>query len=329
MDVKTILDSYGIKIRSETNNNYTCHCPLHSDRNCSFSIHRSQGIWICFAGCGKGNLISLISRLQKISYEDASEIFYSKFGYEKIINSAIKEKIIKNSSAKIHIESLISLPKEFISFRDTIFSKHPLYFSYIQSRISKQTIEKFNIGFCDRGKYYKRIIIPITYNHSNVGFIARAIDSKMKRYLNPTGFKASKYLFNIDSIKDSSEDLYICESVFDALTLDSWGYDVVATFGAKISLAQIDALSKFANRPIKFVFHNDKAGIYGMYSQISTLRTVFPKLFWIKLPHDMDVNSITQQEFLCCTTISLAENNKKLNIIKDRISKKKGELCQN
>ena len=151
----------------------------------------------------------------------------------------------------------------------------------------------------------------------------------MKRYLNPTGFKASKYLFNIDSIKDSSEDLYICESVFDALTLDSWGYDVVATFGAKISLAQISALSKFANRPIKFVFHNDKAGIYGMYSQISTLRTVFPKLFWIKLPHDMDVNSITQQEFLCCTTISLAENNKKLNIIKDRISKKKGELCQN
>ncbi len=62
MDVLSVLDELGIDVGRENNSSddISCRCPLHDDRNPSFSINAVSGLWICYAGCGAGNLRQLI-----------------------------------------------------------------------------------------------------------------------------------------------------------------------------------------------------------------------------------------------------------------------------
>lgn len=56
------IDATGGRLRASGNGTMTGTCPLHHDRNPSFSIHPEKG-WKCFSGCGEGRLTSLASRL--------------------------------------------------------------------------------------------------------------------------------------------------------------------------------------------------------------------------------------------------------------------------
>lgn len=46
-------------------------CPFHHDRNPSLSINLSSGGWICFAGCGKGDMINFQQRLTGSNFKEA------------------------------------------------------------------------------------------------------------------------------------------------------------------------------------------------------------------------------------------------------------------
>jgi AAA domain/CHC2 zinc finger len=49
------IDHYGVAWNGEIK----AHCPFHEDRNPSFSFNENSGMWICFAGCGSGNWVTL------------------------------------------------------------------------------------------------------------------------------------------------------------------------------------------------------------------------------------------------------------------------------
>jgi hypothetical protein len=40
-------------------------CPLHHDRHPSFRMNRKTGQWICYAGCGAGNIPTLLRQLER------------------------------------------------------------------------------------------------------------------------------------------------------------------------------------------------------------------------------------------------------------------------
>lgn len=42
--------------------NVSTTCPFHSDRNPSFSVNLESGLWICFAGCGSGDIFSFYAK---------------------------------------------------------------------------------------------------------------------------------------------------------------------------------------------------------------------------------------------------------------------------
>lgn len=49
-------------------------CPLHDERNPSFSVDRKKGLWHCFSGCGGGDGISFIQRKYGKSFVEALDI---------------------------------------------------------------------------------------------------------------------------------------------------------------------------------------------------------------------------------------------------------------
>jgi DNA primase len=116
----------------------------------------------------------------------------------------------------------IKLPETFTLFKDS----NPIYpirrqaYNYLKSRgITDKTIEKYNIGFCDRGTHANRIIVPSYDLKGELNYyVARSWDPKSKvKYKNPEVEK-EKIIFN-EYLIDWDKDIFLVEGVFDAFFL--------------------------------------------------------------------------------------------------------------
>jgi hypothetical protein len=93
-------------------------------------------------------------------------------------------------------------------------------------------------------------------------YLAYAIYPEVQpKTLNPPGAVLSRMLYNYNSVL-SSETVFVCEGIFDAARLISWGLSAVALFGVNISIDQVYLLSKLKAKEICVLLDNgadDKA----------------------------------------------------------------------
>lgn len=114
----------------------------------------------------------------------------------------------------------INLPEEFEPIdtkSDSIYYMRPL--SYLLRRgISKKEIIKYNIGFCSKGKYKGRLIIPSYDENGELNyFIARSYEETNKiRYMNP---EFSKDIIFNDLYINWNLPIYLVEGIFDAFAI--------------------------------------------------------------------------------------------------------------
>ena len=66
LSLENLLEIYNVK---KGNTAKTYHCPFHEDKNPSFSITDTG--WKCFTGCGNGDQISFIEKIENINFEEA------------------------------------------------------------------------------------------------------------------------------------------------------------------------------------------------------------------------------------------------------------------
>jgi len=111
----------------------------------------------------------------------------------------------------------ISLPNAFISLANKNLPTTSIYpLNYLKSRrIGKKDIIKWKIGYCPKGKYGGRVIIPSFDDKGEINFfVTRSYDRNWKKYMNPEVSK--DIIFNHPYI-DFDEDLVLVEGVFDAI----------------------------------------------------------------------------------------------------------------
>ena len=286
-DIGSFLKSVGIEIVSESDTEYRCRCPWHKpDIHPSLSVNKITGQYICFKGCSQGKFSSLVKLL-------SGQTLLSSEILKKIISSRILDKLEKQEK----ICKTIGVLKEMIYFEDDLIkasTKHK-YWDYILNRLKFETIIHFKLGYCKEGQYQNRIIIPIQTKNGIEGFIARSIFdnlSSQRRYLYPSGIDISKLVFNLDFI-ETSYPVILCESCFDAMTTWELGFkQVVAVFGANLSLHQISKLVDAGIKKLVLCFHNDEAGNKAIEKRKSLLLEVFREVTKIELPQDQDINEI-------------------------------------
>ena len=127
----------------------------------------------------------------------------------------------------------LNLPKEFISLTN---NNLPLSSAAAKSYLNKRQINKkdilyWKIGYCSKGQYAGRIIIPSFDMKGNVNyFIARAYDGNWKKYFNPEVPK-SKIIFN-ELYVDFTKPVTIVEGAFDAIVS---GENSVPVLGSTLS----------------------------------------------------------------------------------------------
>lgn len=218
------------KVLNQTGNIYknddvAFHCPA-----CNLENHKKKlivnlnensskfGYWRCwnckdYNGMHGRNLIKLF---KKINASQADIVSL----YEILDLSTITKNINDSADENKTDINVIKLPKEFISlthYQNTDSYKKAIDF-LLNRDISRSDIIKYNIGYCDSGKYKNRIIIPSYSSDGKLNyFISRSFDPSIKpKYLKPPIDLDSGIIF-FDMHINWSMPIILCEGVFDAI----------------------------------------------------------------------------------------------------------------
>ena len=235
----------------------------------------------CF-GCGyNASLVRFIADCLNISYRKATEWLLGFIDYEileeqrDIGEDIFKEKCIYNNYNELPVITNDVL-KEFDYF-------HP----YMHERkLTDDIIEKFEIGYYPKEEV---LTFPVYVNGQCLFIAKRKV--KYKKFIMPK--VEPKPIYGLDYVENEKE-VYITESIINALTLWSYGLKAIALFGTG-SKYQIDLLNNVNIRKYILCLDGDEAGINGRNRLIKGLNNKI--VTYIEVPEDKDINDLSKEEF--------------------------------
>ena len=195
-------------------------CPV-----CSYDIKGLDN------GDGKGNLeVNYKYNVFKCwvcaeSHETHGSIFklVKKFGNPKQLKNYLLLKPDEGEDFSKRVYKTVKLPQDFIPFKEASegLKMTPYYkqaYNYIKSRnITDLMVQMYNIGFCYRGIYENRIIIPSYDCERRINyFIARSYLNRTKMKYKNTEAQKEIIIFN-EYLVDWNETIYIVEGAFDSI----------------------------------------------------------------------------------------------------------------
>jgi DNA primase len=297
--IKSIIKEIGLEIVGETNNDFLCYCPFHSNRHTSsFSVSREKGAFICFnPSCGEaGTLTELVRRITHKNEYEVLRFILSKEtealeNFDELLSEAMEEK-----------PDFEEFPQETIDRLHADLAGNKAAREYLESRfINKESADHFNLGYSPA---MNMVVTPV---HSpegiSIGIVGRSIEGKA--FKNSTNLPKSKTLFNIHRAKKVGDHVIVVESNFDAIRIHQAGFpNVVATLGGFLSTEQHRLLNRYFNR-ITIMTDNDLAGRELGYSIANKLRN--KDILWSSYtygkiyPHDAkDAGDMTDEEIRAC-----------------------------
>ena len=175
----------------------------------------------------------------------------------------------------------ITLPSEFkkiTNYKDlSLIGKH--CFNYLKKRkITPSDIQKYNIGYCEEGRYENRIIIPSYDENGELNFfIARSIlNDDPKRYDNPP---TSRNIIALEMFINWDLPIILCEGMFDAIALKR---NTIPLLGSFITEGLMKKL--IVNKVSKIYFVMDKDARKKSLKQCEQLMNEGKKIYFVDLP---------------------------------------------
>jgi len=210
-------------------NIYYCPKCKHHKKKMSVNLDKNKlKCWVCdFSGNDITYLIKrYATRPQREEWFSVCEIF-DHSDLELQLNEALNP-----PSFEPEKEQKIDLPEEFTTLTSIKLAPASLSaINYLRRRdIEREEILTWKIGYCSRGLYKDRIIIPSFDSDGDVNyFVARSYSKEaFPKYKNPTASK--KIIFN-ELFLDFSVPLVIVEGIFDAINA---GGNVVPILGSTL-----------------------------------------------------------------------------------------------
>lgn len=208
--------------------------------------------FICHHGdCDqKGKLVKLIMQIESCEFEEATRIYSNLLsgmarGHKTPAQLTdhlhrVRSRRRLGGEETEEAPQFYELPDEFIPCWDGEVFRIP---RYLKTRgVSKASLKRWGIGFCEEGPLEGRIVIPIRCNGAQ-SWVARKIDPEDfgPKYITPDNDASNLILFGYDEIQDDS--VIICvEGTFDAIRLWSYGHQAVSYLKDRLSPGQIDLL---------------------------------------------------------------------------------------
>jgi hypothetical protein len=198
--------------KSTARGNYAYHCPFCNHHKSKLEINftenkKGENPWHCWACDRKGKKIYQIFKHIQVPSNTMAEL-------RSIVKTEFNDK-------EVVVEEKVSLPKEFKSLlnvsKTDILGRHAS--TYLKSRnINEEDIVKYNIGYCETGRYAKMVIIPSYDENGNLNyFTGRSFEKEPSvKYRNPS---VSRDIIPFELFINWEIPFILCEGPFDAIAI--------------------------------------------------------------------------------------------------------------
>ena len=217
LDFGRVLESYRVLVKRRGSQG-TARCPLPGHpKECtshSFSVSFQKNIFQCFS-CGlkgRGNVMDFIAYMEGLDPRNPQEFRQAAIiAQERFIGSSSPAKPLpvpaKPPPAPLspppprsNYSDLPVLANEPLDFELKNLDTRPSYL--LQRGFTKETIDHFGLGYCTKGTFAGRIVIPLHDLEGRlIGYAGRiifdeAIDAENPKYLYPPKARARARFWN-------------------------------------------------------------------------------------------------------------------------------------
>jgi DNA primase len=212
---------------------------------------------------------------------------FDKYGnrkQKKLYNVLKPETVVKREKKK----KTLRLPDSFTLFKDssTVYPVRRQAMNYLKNRgITDEMIEKYGIGFCDKGDHAGRIVVPSYNTKGELNYyIARSWNPMSRaKYKNPEAEK-DKIIF-WENLIDWKRDIFLVEGAFDGLFLDN----AIPMLGKHMSELLFETIYKKAKGDITICLDADAwQNAVKLYHELNG-GELWGRIKLVKLPDDKDI----------------------------------------
>jgi len=298
-DLRSILQSCGIQIISQSGQDFLCLCPFHHNTDSpAFAVSYSKGLYVCYnQSCNSaGTVLDLVMKLtNRNNYEAMRYISTNKLSDAEILEEELKELLDEKPEFEEFPQS--TLDKLFNDLCNSTVAQQ-----YFKSRnITFEAMDYFKLGYSEN---QRMVTVPLhSPDGAPVGIIGRSIEGKS--FKNSNNLPRNKTMFNLHRAKREGGTIIVVESSFDVIRLWQAGFpNAVATLGGSISDININHLNRYASTVI-LMTDNDGAG--RMLGKTIAGKLKNKNVLWAKYDHDViyprlakDVGDMTDEEIKQC-----------------------------
>ena len=212
---------------------------------------------------------------------------FDKYGnkkQKKLYQVLKPETVVKRERPKKQLK----LPEGFTLFKDSspVYPVRRQAMNYLKSRgITDEMIEKYQIGFCDKGDHSGRIVIPSYNKNGELNYyIARSWNPMSRaKYKNPECEK-DKIIF-WENLIDWNKDIYLVEGAFDGLFVEN----SIPMLGKHMSELLFETIYKKAKNNIIICLDSDAwQNSVKLYHELNG-GEMWGRIKLIKLPDEKDI----------------------------------------
>jgi len=276
------------KMRDTPGNIMVC-CPYHKngqERKPSAGIDKSTGVFHCFS-CGEIHTLP-----EMISYCFGKDDILGNFGWNWVLKNFVTIAIEDRRPLKLDM-SRDKEPEKKVYVSESELDSYRTYHPYMWRRkMTPEIVDIFDIGYDAKTGC---ITFPIRDEKGNTLFIARrSVTTKFFNY--PAGAEKPVYgLYELSQLAEYPKEVYICESMIDALTIWAYGKYAVALNGLGNEL-QFKQLKLMPCRTFILATDSDIAGMTARKRIRSIITNKIVKEI-IFPPNRKDINDLSKEEF--------------------------------
>jgi len=227
------------------------HCPLHDDNRLSLGVNYLTKKWHCFAGCGGGQIPTLISKVTGKFWHELKPKYLTD--EVKQIDISPQEKIDISPQEK----NVVPIKKAKLIDTEPLYRFHSLI---TEDGFNLEHLTEWGVRQAARLSYAMPYIEDEEVIEYLVRFSNREADTEGRRFHLSKGFERSKHLLGIHRIEHNPKLLIVVEGGKDELRLDSFGYKSVALISADMSEHQLQLIRNLKPIELCLSFDNDLNG---------------------------------------------------------------------
>lgn len=232
------------KSKPSTKGNHAFHCPVCKHHKPKLEVDPSTGFyncWTCQPATKGRNLVSLLKKLHASPSEISEMRSYFPDGKGEFVDKDYK---------------VVELPKEYSPLvnASTKLSYRQAKTYVLKRGITEADIIKYNIGYCETGKYSNSIIVPSYDKNGRLNyFISRSFQKDPARKYDAPSCNKNE-LIGLEYYINWKVPVILCEGIFDAIALKR---NAIPLFGKTIPKSLMMKLVQSDVKTVYLALDND------------------------------------------------------------------------